>query len=279
MPKIAPHPTDPTKTGPGYRGSGAGEYGNQRNIGNTPDTTKSAKSIVDSAAGVAYEWSQLQAMGVGTNNSWITWESQMAPQLALTLQGESNMAQAQQQLGYLMATGKVNSAASLAQWENSWNLIQTHAKDHSSAESLMQTMIQDGYKNTTGNVTQFISAWDTLVNEGINPASISAQDIANQIAMADATAKLMNPALEGAMAVINASTLATEHSLDRNPALGPATGNTGINSNDPAAAQYAPGSGSWNITHNHNNKVEVTNAGATAAEIGAELAWLAKYGQ
>src|ERR1035437_8674678 len=92
----------------------------------------------------------------------------------------------------LIKKGKITNAAQLTAYENSWNYITGHAKDANDAHSVFTSMIQSGavvMGSATKGGPAFIAAWEALVKKGINPADISASEIATQMNVAAVAAQ------------------------------------------------------------------------------------------
>lgn len=155
-----------------------------------------AKAIQVSAAQAKTDWNDLVLLASGGKRMWNQFFTSMGADLKTTLQHGSNIAVAENDMYTLFKAGKLKNATAVQAWENSWNQIQVSTgKNATFAEGLATSMEAAG-KLTYKNVPQFITAFNALVKDGMNPASITAIDIANELLLAKATAANLNQTLD-----------------------------------------------------------------------------------
>lgn len=166
-------------------------------------TTVAAKGAQVSAANAKAEWNTLALLSKGGKDQWNEFFSQLGGELKNTLQSGSNVADAEDDLYALFKAGKVKNATQLKGWEDSWNDIQSSTGLNAVYAEGIATQMELAGKLTNAQVPAFITAFNTLVKEGMNPASITAVDIANELLLAAATTANLNQTL----ATINSAAL------------------------------------------------------------------------
>jgi hypothetical protein len=158
---------------------------------NVADVLAASKDTAVSAKSANAQWSLITGDDVTYANGQKGWQLDILA--SLEGQGDS-AAQARAEsdgIAALIAAGKIKNQTQLTSYENSWNYITKHAKDANDAHAEFTAMIQSGavvMGSPTRGGPAFLSAWDTLISEGVNPASISAAQIAKQMAIAAANA-------------------------------------------------------------------------------------------
>lgn len=223
------------------------------------------------------QWHTLSEMGVGTVKMWSGWQAHMNDTLTDVLQKGSNIGNAESDIALLIATGKITTAQKLGQYEDDWNDVQVHARDASDAQGIMATLIANGKLNAQTQVPAFVSAWNTLISEGMNPAAISAQDVATQMKLAASTAALLNAAFGGIVTDITGEQtgvggLANLSLLGKLPVP-----------KVPAKGGGSHGNSGGSGNNHHNTKtthitVPVTHKNPSPAEIANDISWHIKYG-
>jgi hypothetical protein len=99
---------------------------------------------------------------------------------------------AQYELGTLMHNHVITTQAQLQKWADNNNAIVLSTGKNSGYATTLEDNMLLAKNNTATNVPKYITAFNALVNNGMNPASITAVDIYDQELLADATAKLLN---------------------------------------------------------------------------------------
>lgn len=154
------------------------------------------KAIQVSAANAKAEWNTLDLLSKGGKRDWNMFFSQLGGELKSTLQSGSNIGAAENELYSLFKAGKIKNGAQLKAWEDSWNLIQVNTGKNATFAEGLATQMEIAGKLTDKQVPAYITAFNLLVKGGMNPASITAVDIANELLLAKATAANLNQTLD-----------------------------------------------------------------------------------
>jgi hypothetical protein len=205
---IVGHPTKTPGAGAGGGGAGSGrgggdisdiDSGNATSILNLP--TQSIQAIQVSASQAAEQWNTIDMLTHSGAQQWDMFFSQEKGYLTNTLQSGSNVQAATDDLARLTKAGVVTNATSLTKWEDGWNSIELGTGENAGWAEQLATNMELAHDNAVTNVPAFIKAFNTLVNQGMNPGAITAVDIANELALAKANAALANQSI----ATINAA--------------------------------------------------------------------------
>ena len=165
-----------------------------KNTGSDPmkygltDPFAPTKQITVSAKQAAMAWEQIAGEQVGTAKALSNWRAILTPLLEKTGASADTIALEEANIADLVKSHKITSAATLATYETDWNNIASHAKDSEQAENLFKGMVQKNKLNMDTQGPAFITAWNTMVKEGVQPAAIDAQSISQEMANIQAIA-------------------------------------------------------------------------------------------
>jgi hypothetical protein len=96
----------------------------------------------------------------------------------------------------LMKQGSVTTAAQVATIEGQYTALSNATGGSVSAQAFLSDQLANGNQKIGGSVQSTIDAWKILVNEGANPATASAQQVAGAYKLAAADAALLHANLQ-----------------------------------------------------------------------------------
>lgn len=167
-------------------GSSGSNHGNTSGMGNWFGAENliipKIHALVANVSDVNYQWAAVVQYGVKTPAQFAQFTANMPGLLKDTLQSGSNLSQATDDLGLLMQHGKIKNKGQLDQWENDWNVIQVGTGKNATYAQGIATRMEIAGTLTSAQIPAFSAAFNALVAGGLDPASLSAKLVAQEMA-------------------------------------------------------------------------------------------------
>jgi hypothetical protein len=174
---------------------GKGTGGDQQNEAAAQQAADQAE-IHLTAQQVLSSWQTISSSTLDSQTHILAWEQLMRPTLSGQLVAGSDTTVAMDDIARLVKAHQITNATTLAQYESDWNHIQlSTGKTAPQAQTLFEQMLA-AKSVTAQQAPAYITAWNTLVKDGIDPASINAQEVATQIKLAASLVALLHANLQ-----------------------------------------------------------------------------------